>query len=225
MSAIRTIYAKTIRPMQSKSAAYTFVLGDQNETFLHPAADTTARTFTIPANSSVAYATGTTLRIINEVAAGVVTLTITTDTLFDQDTMAAANILIQPGEELIVTKVSSTAWIGKFVGKRHEAIISKSAAYGFVAGDAGKAFLHPAADTTARTWTIPANSSVAFPLGSVLKIFNETSAGVITVAITTDTLLLMPTGTTSTVAIAASGYAVITKITSTKWGIYGGGLT
>ncbi len=47
---------------------------------------------------------------------------------------------------------------------------SKSAAYTLVLSDAGKHILHPSADTTAQTFTIPANSSVAYPVGTALKI-------------------------------------------------------
>ena len=224
MTSIREIFAKVARPMQSKSAAYTFVLGDRNETFLHPAADTTARTWTIPANASVAYATGTTLRIVNEIAAGIITLAITTDTMTCLNPYQTGSLLIYPGDVVEVTKVSSTAWVAEYVA-RTPTILSKSAAYTFVITDAFKTYLHPAADTTARIWTIPANASVAFQVGTEIYLENETLGGVITVTITSDTLLLMPTGTTADVAIAASGYAVLKKLTATKWGIRGGGLT
>lgn len=36
---------------------------------------------------------------------------------------------------------------------------------------------HPAADTNARTWTIPANSAVPFPVGTKLRGWNEQGAG------------------------------------------------
>jgi hypothetical protein len=42
-------------PVNSQSADYTLVLADSGKTIFHPAADNNARTFTIPANSSVAY--------------------------------------------------------------------------------------------------------------------------------------------------------------------------
>lgn len=103
---------------------------------------------------------------------------------------------------------------------------SQSAAYQLVIGDAGKVIFHPAADTTARTFTIPANSSVAFSVGTEIDIINETSAGVVTIAITTDTLLFAGAGTTGSRTLAASGWARLVKITSTKWIITNlGGLT
>ena len=53
---------------------------------------------------------------------------------------------------------------------------SQSAAYTLILADAGKHIYHPSADTTARTWTIPANSSVAFPIGTAITFDNDTSA-------------------------------------------------
>lgn len=117
------------------------------------------------------------------------------------------------------------AGIRTFAGKNKIPLQTKSAAYTFVKGDAYETFLHPSADTTARTWTIPANSSVPFEVGTEIYINNQASAGVITIAITTDTLTLLTAGTTSTVAIAANGYCTLRKITSTGWVIFGAGLT
>lgn len=103
---------------------------------------------------------------------------------------------------------------------------SKSAAYTTVMADAGKHIFHPAADTTARTWTIDSNANVAYPIGTTLTFINETSAGVVTIAITSDTLLFAGAATTGSRTLAASNIATATKITSTKWIITGSsGLT
>ena len=51
-------------PVNSQSAAYTAVLADAGKVILHPSTDANARTFTIPANASVAYAVGTVLTFI-----------------------------------------------------------------------------------------------------------------------------------------------------------------
>lgn len=102
---------------------------------------------------------------------------------------------------------------------------SQSSAYTLVIGDANKHIYHPSADTTARIWTIPANSSVAFPIGTAVTFVNDTSAGVITIAITTDTLVLAGAGTTGSRTLAANGVATAIKITSTRWQINGTGLT
>lgn len=103
--------------------------------------------------------------------------------------------------------------------------ITKSADYTFVGTDAGKHCLHPAADTSGRTWTIPANASVPFRIGTVLTMVNENGAGTITIAITTDTMRLAGAGTTGSRTLAANGIASALKITATSWLISGTGLT
>jgi len=102
---------------------------------------------------------------------------------------------------------------------------STSAAYGFVLADQDVIELHPAADTTARTWTIPSNASVAYPIGTQLHIINQNAAGVLTIAITSDTMRLAGAGTTGSRTLAANGIARVTKITATEWIIEGTGLT
>jgi hypothetical protein len=101
---------------------------------------------------------------------------------------------------------------------------SQSGAYGLVLTDAGKHILHPAADTNARTFTIPANASVAFAIGTAITFVNET-ANVLSIAITTDTLTLAGSTTTGTRSLAQNGIATALKVTSTKWIISGTGLT
>lgn len=102
---------------------------------------------------------------------------------------------------------------------------SKSTAYTLVLGDAGKHLYHPASDTTARTWTIPANSSVAFAIGTAITFINDGSAGTITISITTDTLVLAGSGSTGNRTLAPHGVATAVKVTATKWYISGTGLT
>lgn len=102
---------------------------------------------------------------------------------------------------------------------------SKSTAYTTVLADCEHSIYHPGADTTARTWTIDSNANVAAPIGCTITFVNDTSAGVLTIAITTDTLVLAGAGTTGSRTLAASGIATATKITSTRWMINGSGLT
>lgn len=102
---------------------------------------------------------------------------------------------------------------------------SQSAAYTLVAADSGKHILHPSADTTARTFTIPANGSVPFAIGTAITFINQNGAGVVTIAITTDTMRLAGAGTTGSRTLAANGVATAIKVTSTEWIISGVGLT
>ncbi|WP_025915797.1 hypothetical protein [Herminiimonas sp. CN] len=102
---------------------------------------------------------------------------------------------------------------------------SKSAAYTLGLDDAGKHILHPSADTTARIFTIPANGSVAFPIGSAITFANQNGGGVITISITTDIMRLAGTGTTGSRTLAANGIATAMKLTATEWIISGTGLS
>jgi hypothetical protein len=97
--------------------------------------------------------------------------------------------------------------------------------YTLVLSDANKHILHPSADTTARIFTIPANSSVAFPIGTAVTFVNQISAGVITISITADTMRLAGAGTTGSRTLAVNGIATALKITATEWLISGTGLT
>ncbi len=111
------------------------------------------------------------------------------------------------------------------VGYRNIPQNSQSTAYTAVLGDAGFHILHPSADTTARIFTIPANSSVAYPVGTALTFVNQNAGGAITIAITTDTMRLAGAGTTGSRTLAANGIATALKITTTEWIISGTNLT
>lgn len=102
---------------------------------------------------------------------------------------------------------------------------SKSADYTLVLGDGGNHIFHPAADTTGRTITIPANASVAFPIGTAITLVNQGGAGDLQIAITSDTLTLAGSGTTGIRTLADNGIATILKITNTEWIISGIGLS
>jgi hypothetical protein len=110
------------------------------------------------------------------------------------------------------------------VGFRNVPQNSQSAAYTLVLADAGKHIFHPSGDANARTYTIPANGSVAYPIGTAITFINMTSQ-VVTIAITTDTMYLSSVGTTGSRSLAQYGSATAIKMTSTTWLISGSGLT
>ena len=93
-------------------------------------------------------------------------------------------------------------------------------AYTVVAADAGTHIY----STATRTITIPANATTAMPIGSTV-VFIAGSGATVTIAITTDTMLLAGTGTTGSRTLAAFGIATAVKITATSWIISGNGLT
>ena len=111
------------------------------------------------------------------------------------------------------------------VGYRDIAQVSFSADRTLGLSDAGKHCLHPSADIVARTLTIPANASVAFPLGTAITVVNQSGAGVVSIAITTDTMRFIGTGSTGTRVLAANGLCTLLKITPTEWVVIGTGLT
>ncbi|WP_370601203.1 DUF2793 domain-containing protein [Pseudomonas nitroreducens] len=105
------------------------------------------------------------------------------------------------------------------------ALVSKSADYTFVLSDRNGSFVHPSADTTNRTFTIPANSAVAYPVGTYLTIHNLNAAGAVTIAINTDTMRVTTSGATGARTLAANGIATIRKVATTEWQITGVNLT
>ena len=71
---------------------------------------------------------------------------------------------------------------------------------------------------------VPANSSIAFPIGSAISVYND-SASNQTISITTDTMYLAGTATTGSRTLAQRGIATILKVAATTWVISGGGLS
>lgn len=107
-----------------------------------------------------------------------------------------------------------------YTGIPHNA---QSANYTLVASDAGKGIVHPITDNNPRTFTIPANGTVAYPVGTTITFINLINT--VTIAITSDTMYLSGIGTTGSRSLAAYGVAVAQKVTSTSWIISGNGLT
>ena len=105
---------------------------------------------------------------------------------------------------------------------------SQSANYTLVLADAGKHIFHPVSDNNARTFTIPAASSVAFPIGTAITFINMAAAAC-TIAITSDVMNLSSAGTTGSRTLAQYGSATAIKVaglsSSGIWLISGSGLT
>jgi hypothetical protein len=99
----------------------------------------------------------------------------------------------------------------------------QAGSYTLVLADSGKHIYH-ALGAGAATYTIPANSSVVYPIGTAITFVNM-SATAISIAITTDTLYLAKDGTTGTRTLAQYGSATALKLTSTTWLISGSALT
>lgn len=97
--------------------------------------------------------------------------------------------------------------------------------YTAVLGDANK-HIYMSAGSGGQTFTIPANASVAYPIGTTLTVVAN-NTGNVTVAITSDTLYLAGTGfgTTGSRTLAHGGIATAVKIGTSSWMISGVGLS
>jgi hypothetical protein len=98
----------------------------------------------------------------------------------------------------------------------------QAGSYTLVISDNGK---HIAGFTAgAFTWTIPSNASVPFPIGATVTFLSEGSVAK-TIAITSDTLIFSPSGSTGSRTLAVNGIATAIKFSATAWLISGSGLT
>lgn len=96
--------------------------------------------------------------------------------------------------------------------------------YTLLQPDAGCALLHPLGAGGGHTFSIPANVSIALPLGTTFTFVNRDS-NALSIAVLTDTLILCNTTTTGTRTLAQNGMATCLKVETTVWIITGVGLT
>ncbi len=102
--------------------------------------------------------------------------------------------------------------------------LPQNGSYTLVLTDSPK-HIYKASGGAGETWTIPANASVAFPIGTAIALVNQ-GGDDLTIAIATDTLTLEFVGTTGSRTLADDSIATILKVTATAWLISGGnGLT
>lgn len=92
---------------------------------------------------------------------------------------------------------------------------SQTTAYTLALTDAGKHI-----SITTGGIVIPANASVAFPVGSTIAVFNN-SGSTQTISITTDTLRLAGGTSTGTRTLAIYGLATLVKVSATVWLVTG----
>ena len=101
---------------------------------------------------------------------------------------------------------------------------SQTTAYTTVLSDTGKMIIHPSSDNNARTFTIANNSSVAYPVGTVLTFVN--AANVLTIAINNDTMYASGyASNTGSRTVNAYGIATAIKVGSTSWIISGSNMS
>jgi len=189
---------------------YTGVLGDAGK--IVTLSNASSITFTVPPNSSVAYPTNTVIDLV-QLGAGQVTVapgsgvTINTSSTLKLRTQYSSGSLI---------KTDTDTWV--FVGDTEplgQALNAQTGTtYSLVITDAWK--LVTLSNASAITLTIPANASVAFPVGTHIDLM-QLGAGQVTVQITSDTLRSTPTAKTRT----QYSMATLVKIASTTWALSG----
>lgn len=94
---------------------------------------------------------------------------------------------------------------------------SQSGNYTLALSDCGKEIYHPSGAGAGDTYTIPANASVPFPIGTVIMFTNDDTTNSVSIAITSDTQRLAGTSTTGTRTPIAGGVAFWKKTTATTW--------
>lgn len=147
--------------------------------------------------------------------------------------IGADNVGVSMGNSLVfdwVAAASGGARVADFggtlqtVGFREIPQNAQTGNYTLVLADSGKHIYHASGAGAGDTYTIPANGSVAYPIGTAITFINDDSNAV-SIAITTDEMRLSPGGTTGTRTLAQYGIATAIKVTATSWRISGTGLT
>lgn len=98
--------------------------------------------------------------------------------------------------------------------------LAKSGDFTLTMTEAGKQVYWSATATA----TIPANATVAYPIGTVMQLAVD-SGHTLTVAITSNTLIWLPSGSTGSRTVTGPGFLTIVKVTATSWWGYGLGTT
>jgi hypothetical protein len=116
-----------------------------------------------------------------------------------------------------------TALTAESIGFRGVPINTQDAPYTAVLGDSGRCLLHTSAST--HTWTIPPNSSVAYPTGTVIVVSNIGS-GAVTIARGSGVALRIGgSSTDSNKTLAQHGIASMLKLDTNSWYISGTGVS
>jgi hypothetical protein len=105
------------------------------------------------------------------------------------------------------------------VGYRGAPQNAQTGAYALTLNDNGKHI-----SITTGGITIPANASVAFPIGATVVIYNNSGSSQ-TIAITSDTLRQAGTTNTGSRTLAGYGLATVVKVAAPVWVISGAGLS
>lgn len=123
----------------------------------------------------------------------------------------------------VPTTVDANGGTAYSVGYRDIPQNEQDTAYTFVLSDRGKSV--GKASVTARTYTVPPNSTTAFPLGTAITVYNMGSAGNITIAQGAGVTIRLATGATGNRTLAVYGICTLLKTATDTWLASGTGLT
>lgn len=107
------------------------------------------------------------------------------------------------------------------VGYLGSPVNTQNGTYTTLMTDCGKTIYHTSG--SAHTWTIDSNANVACPIGTIIAFINENGGGIVTLAITSDTLRWG--SSTGSRSLAANATASAIKVASTTWRLTGDGIT
>jgi hypothetical protein len=109
------------------------------------------------------------------------------------------------------------------IGYRGAPLNTQDATYTLVLVDSGKTVLHTSAST--HTWTIPPNSSVAYPTGTVIVVANIGSGAVTIARGSGVSLRIGGSATNGDKTLAQHGIASLLKLDTNSWYISGTGVS
>lgn len=134
--------------------------------------------------------------------------------------LTAAELSILDGVTATAAEINQLdGWSPLELTRDNTVLQTKTDNYTAVLADAGTCIDFGA--SSGKTFTIPANSSVAFPIGTII-IATKSGANTLALAVTTDTLI----GGDGTPTLSASGgVALFIKVATTTWVLFGISLT
>lgn len=198
-------------------ATYTLSYNSLTETLTGKSIETTTNTFTVNGNALAAAAGTATFTFPGTTSDTLVALA-ATQTLTNKTLSGVAITGVSSATaDLAVTDTGTIS--PSSIGFRGIPQNAKTAAYVLALADAGKHI-----SITTGGITVPANASVAFPIGTTIVVYNNSSS-VQTIAITTDAMYLAGVGTTGTRNLAGYGLASLVKVGATAWVVSGAGLS
>lgn len=150
---------------------------------------------------------------------------VTTSTGSGNNVLSTSPTLVTPALGTPASGILSACTVDgtNLVGYQNIPVNSQSADYTLILSDAGKSIFHPSTDTNDRTFTIPSNASVAYPIGTAISFLNMSN--IVTIAINSDTMYWAGSGATGSRLLSQYGSAAAIKMTSTTWIISGSNLS